>query len=437
MLINIPTNGLKRVVIVGGGFGGVELAKKLARRNFQVVIIDRNNHHTFQPLLYQVATAALEPASIAYPIRKIFNRYANIFFRMGDVKEIIPGEKKILFDNDEIHYDYAVIATGAKTNFFGNESLAINAMSMKNLVEAIDLRNLIFQNFEKSLTIINERKIKALRTIVIAGGGPTGVELAGSLGEIKTKVIKKDFPEIPQEQVQIILVHSGDRILPMLSPKSSERAKHYLEKLGVKVMLNTRVLEYATDLIVTNQPEEITARTLIWTAGVTGDLIKGIPQEAIHRSNRILVDEYNKVIGSDSIYAVGDIACMTSDAYPNGHPQVAPAAMQQGQLLGKNLIAIEKGKPMKKFVYKDKGSMATVGKNKAVVELWGMKLGGFFAWAIWMFVHLMSLVGFRNKIVILFNWFRHYLDNDRGMRLIIRPFDIHEARRKRRKENND
>lgn len=434
MIIDIPKNGLKRIVIIGGGFGGIQLAKYLAKSNYQIVIIDKNNHHTFQPLLYQVATAALEPGSIAYPIRKILNRYKNVFFRMGEVKEIKPAENKILFDDDEIEYDFAVIATGAKTNYFGNEGLTINSMSMKNIVEAIDLRNMILQNFEQSLTISNERKIKSLRTIVIAGAGPTGVELAGSLGELKTKVFRKDYPEIEQDQIQIILIHSGDRVLPMLSEKSSVKAKRYLEKLGVRVLLNTRVLDYNNDFIQTNTGEEIFARTLIWAAGVTGDPIKGLPTNSINKANRILTNEFMQVNDTKNIFAVGDVACVKSDLFPNGHPQVAPAAIQQGRLLAKNLKEMARNGKPQPFVYKDKGSMATVGKNKAVVEMGRFKFGGFFAWAVWMFVHLMSLVGFRNRLVILFNWVKHYFDSDRGIRLIIRPFNIHEVRRKRRRE---
>lgn len=434
MIIDIPKQGSKRVVIIGGGFGGIELANKLAGKDeMQVVIIDRNNHHTFQPLLYQAATAALEPTSIAYPIRKIYNRYKNVFFRMGEVKEIIPEQNKILFDDDEISYDYAVIATGAKTNYFGNRGITINGMSMKNVVEAIDLRNLIFQNFEKSLTTSNEKEIKALRTIVIAGAGPTGVELAGSFGELKTKVFKKDFPEIKQEDIKIYLIHGDPRVLPTFSEKSSERAHRYLEKLGVTLMLNTMVKEYENDIIVTDKGEHIMAHTLVWTAGVTGAPIKGVPQESMGRGNRILVDEFNKIKGTANIYAIGDVACMISEKYPNGHPQVAPPAQQQGKLLGKNLIEMYRNGQPTPFIYKDKGSMATVGKNKAVVEIGRLKLGGFMAWFMWMAVHLLSLVGFRNRIAIFINWVMNYFSRN-SVRLIIRPYDEATARKRKEEE---
>lgn len=434
MIIDIPKQGSKRVVIIGGGFGGISLANKLAgKEEVQVVIIDRNNHHTFQPLLYQAATAALEPTSIAYPIRKIYNRYKNVFFRMGEVKEIIPEQNKILFDDDEITYDYAVLATGAKTNYFGNIGLAVNSMSMKTVVEAIDLRNLIFQNFEKSLTTSVPEEIMALRTIVIAGAGPTGVELAGSFGELKTKVIRKDFPEIKQDDIQIYLVEGGPRVLATFSEKSSERAARYLKKLGVNLMMNTLVKEYHNDLIVTNTGQEIRAHTLVWTAGVKGDPIKGVPVDSITKNNRILVDEFNKIKGTKNIYAIGDVASMVSEKYPNGHPQVAPPAQQQGKLLGRNIIEMERNGKAKPFVYWNKGSMATVGKNKAVVEIGHFKLGGFIAWFIWMAVHLLSLVGFRNRIAILFNWIINYFSRN-SVRLIIRPFDEEAARKRKRDE---
>jgi NADH dehydrogenase len=434
MLIDIPHHYRARIVIVGGGFGGIQMAKKLARKNVQVVLIDKNNYHTFQPLLYQVATSALEAESIAYPIRKIFNKYKNIFFRMGEVKEVVASEKKLLVDNDEIYYDYLVIATGAKTNYLNNEGLTISSMPMKSVLEALDLRTMILQNFEKILMISNERKKQSFMNFVIAGAGPTGVELAGALGELKQKVFPKDYPELDLSKMNIYLVQSGDRVLPMLSKKSSERAKRYLEKLGVNVILNTRVLDYHGDYVQTNTGNDLIARTLIWTAGVIGAPIGGLPKECINKAGRILVDEYHAVIGLQDVYAIGDVACMQTSDYPNGHPQVAPAAMQQGTNLASNLLAKINGKKQKPFKYRDKGSMATVGKNKAVVEIGKLKWGGSFAWMVWMFVHLMSLVGFRNKVVTFLNWTRNYFNSDRGLRLIITPFDLYEEKRKRKKE---
>lgn len=431
MLIEIPHNYKARLVIVGGGFGGLKLAKSLKNYNIQVVLIDKNNFHTFQPLLYQVATSALEAGSIAYPIRKIL-RGKNLFFRMGEVHKILPDEKKILVDNDEIFYDYLVMATGAKTNFFGNEGLTVNSMPMKSVSEALDLRSMILQNFEKTLMISNERKKQSYMNFVIAGAGPTGVELAGSLGEMKLKVFPKDYPELDLSKMHIYLVQSGDRVLPMFSPKSSERTKKYLEKLGVTVVLNTRVLDYSGDYVQTDTGQDLVARTLIWTAGVTGAPVEGVSKESIGKAGRYEVDEFNRIKGYENIFAIGDVACMRSKEYPNGHPQVAPGAIQQGLHLKKNLLKDLDKKPMVPFKYRDKGSMATVGKNKAVVEVGKLKFGGFIAWAMWMFVHLMSLVGFSNRFMTFLHWTKNYFSSG-GIRLIIREFNLAEQKRKRKK----
>lgn len=422
------------MVIIGGGFGGIQLAKSLKNKNVQVIIVDKNNYHTFQPLLYQVATSVLEAESIAYPIRKIFTGAKNIFFRLGEVSAILPEENKISMGGDELFYDHLVIATGAKTNFLNNEGLTISAMPMKSVLEALDLRSMILQNFEKTLRNANERKRQGMMNIVIAGAGPTGVELAGALGELKQKVLPKDYPELDFKQMNVYIVQSGDRVLPMLSPKSSEKAKRYLEDLGVTVVLNTRVLDFFGDYVQTNTGRDIIARTLIWTAGVTGNPVEGIGSECINKGNRILVDEYNRVKGHANVYAIGDVACMITEEHPNGHPMVAPPAIQQGKLLAKNILSQLQGNSMKPFHYKDKGAMATVGKNKAVVEIGNIKFGGTFAWIVWMLVHLMSLVGFRNKLVTLFNWTKNYFSSDRGIRLIITQFDLHEEKRKRKKQ---
>lgn len=433
MLIDIPHNKKATVVIIGGGFGGIQLAKTLKNKDLQVIIVDKNNYHTFQPLLYQVATSVLEAESIAYPIRKIFTRAKNIFFRLGEVTGIDREEKKVILGNDELHYDHLVIATGARTNFFGNEGLTISAMPMKSVLEALDLRSMILQNFEKTLRNSNERKRKGMMNFVIAGAGPTGVELAGAMGELKLHVLPKDYPELDFSQMNVYLVQSGDRVLPMLSEKSSLKAKLYLEKLGVNVVLNTRVLDFFGDYVQTNTGEDIIARTLIWTAGVTGNPVQGLGADAVNPGNRIDVDEYNRVKGYDDVYAIGDVACMQSEEFPRGHPMIAPPAMQQGKNLGKNLIRYYKNKPMKPFKYFDKGAMATVGKNKAVVEMGKLRFRGTFAWIVWMFVHLMALVGFRNRLVTLFNWTKNYFSSDRGMRLIITQFDLYEERKKRKK----
>jgi NADH dehydrogenase len=432
MLIDIPNPYKERIVIIGGGFGGIQLARKLKNKPVQVVLIDKNNYHTFQPLLYQVATSAMEPDSIAYPIRRIFQRSKNIFFRVGEVTNIDAEAKKVFFGDDELEYTQLVVATGAVTNFLGNEGLTISSMPMKSVTEALDLRSMVLQNFEKCLCNSNERKRQGMMNIVIAGAGPTGVELAGALGEMKLKIFPKDYPELDLSQMNVYLVQSGDRVLPMLSEKSSARAARYLEKLGVTLVLNTRVLDFFGDYVQTTG-EDLIARTLIWTAGVTGNPVQGIVVESVNKGNRIEVDEYCRVKGMENVYAIGDVASMTSQAWPKGHPQVAPVAMQMGALVARNVRARLEGKPEKPFVYKDKGSMATVGKNKAVVEIGKRKIGGSIAWFVWMAVHLMSLVGFKNKTLTFLNWTKNYLTGERSNRLILGNFDLYEEKRKRRK----
>jgi len=435
MRIEIPNKNKARVVIIGGGFGGVQIAKMFKNKDIQVVIVDKNNYHTFQPLMYQVATSALEAESIAYPIRKIFARSMNFFFRLGEVQFVDAEKRVIAFENDTLAYDYLVIASGAKTNFYNNEGLFISAMPMKSILESLDLRTMLLQNFERALLINNERKKQGMLNVVIAGAGPTGVELAGALGELKRSVFPKDYPELDLSKMNIYLVQSGDRVLPMLSPKLSEKAKKYLEKLDVTVVLNTRVLDFFGDYVQTNTEQDIIAKTLIWTAGVTGNPIGGLPPETINKAGRIVVNEYNQVKGMPDIFAIGDVACMQTEGYPTGHPQIAQVAMQQGKLLGKNLVnTICRNKTFVPFKYRHKGSMATVGKNKALVEIGNLRIGGFIAWFIWMAVHLMSLIGFRNKVVTLFNWTKNYFNSDRGMRLIITHFDLQKEKRKRRKE---
>ncbi len=434
MIIDIPHRHKARVVVVGGGFGGLKLAKKLRNKDIQVVLIDKNNYHAFQPLLYQVATSALEADSIAYPIRKVFGRTPNIFFRMGEVKAIFPEEKKISIDSDEIYYDYLVLATGARTNYFGNEGLTISSMPMKSVPEALDLRSMILQNFEQSLLTPDAEKRQSMMNFVIAGAGPTGVELAGALAELKTKVFPKDYPELDLSKMNIYLVHGGDRVLPTFSSKSSARAHRYLEKLGAKVVLDTFVTDYNGEHVQTNTGKDLFARTLIWTAGVTGAPVQGLDPSAYARGGRYAVDEYNRVKGYDSIFAIGDVAFMQTPEYPDGHPQVAPAAIQQGNNFARNIGLLLSGREMKPFRYVDKGSMATVGKNKAVVEIGKFKVGGILAWFMWMSVHLMSIVGYRNRLIVFVNWTKNYFSSDRGMRLIIREFDVYKEKRKRRKE---
>ena len=433
MEINLPKTNQKRIVIIGAGFGGIQLAKKLKRSNYQVVLIDKNNFHCFQPLMYQVATASLDAESVVYPIRKIFRKQKNFSFRMAEIKEIIPKENKISFGKRELYYDHLVVATGAKTNYRKNEGLIVSSMPMKNINEALELRSLILQNFESALMIKNERKRQGLMNFVIAGAGPTGVELAGAIGELKQKVLPKDYPSLDFSKMNVYLVQSRDRVLPALSDKSSIAVKKYLEKLGVTIIFNTRVLDFFGDYVSTNK-EDIIARTLIWTAGVEGDPIPGLSKDCAAPGNRIATDEYSKVSGYDNIFAIGDVAAVINEETPRGHPMVAPVAMQQGTRLAKNFIALDKGKKLDKFKYKDKGAMATVGKNKAVVEMGKRKFKGTFAWLVWMMVHLMSLVGFKSKFVAFFHWVRDYFSNDKSMRTIITPFVLADAKRKRRQK---
>lgn len=421
--IPLPQTNNPRVVIVGGGFGGIELAKKLKKKAVQVVMIDRNNFHTFQPLLYQVATAGLEPDSIAYPLRKIFKRQSNFHFRMAEAQQIIAEENKLLTSIGEIRYDYLVIATGSTTNFFGLKEIEQQAMPMKSVTEALDLRSLLLQNFEKALLVKSVEEREALMNVVVVGGGPTGVETAGALGELKENVLPQDYPELDVRQMQIHLIEASGNLLNGMSEVSGKKAVVFLKKFDVHVWLNTAVKHYDGEAVYTHTEHQIPTNTLIWSAGVKGAVVEGIDANVIGRGNRILVNEFNQVKGYSNIFAVGDVAAMLTEKYPKGHPMVAPVAIQQGHLLAKNLDNLIQGKTFKAFQYKDKGSMATVGRNRAVVEVGKFKSQGFFAWFMWMAVHLMSLVGFRNKLVTFVNWMWSYFNYDKGIRLIIRPFE--------------
>ena len=420
--VPLPQTNNPRVVIIGGGFGGIELAKKLRKKEVQVVMIDKNNYHTFQPLLYQVATAGLEPDSIAYPLRKIFKNQENFHFRMAEAQEIIAEENKLLTSIGEIRYDYLVIATGSTTNFFGLKEIEGQAMPMKSVTEALDLRSLLLQNFERALLAKSVEEREALMNVVVVGGGPTGVETAGALGELKEHVLPKDYPELDVRQMQIHLIEAGSNLLNSLSEISGRKAVQFLKKFDVQVWLNTAVRAYDGKTVYTNTQHEIPTSTLIWSAGVKGAVVEGIDQNVIGKGSRILVNEYNQVKGYSNIFAVGDVASMISEKTPKGHPMVAPVAIQQGQLLAKNLYNLLQKKALKPFKYRDKGSMATIGRNRAVVEVGKFKSQGFLAWFMWMGVHLMSLVGFRNKLVTFVNWMWSYFNYDKGIRLIIRPF---------------
>lgn len=421
--MNIPRSSYSRIVIIGGGFGGISLAQKLSKKEVQVVLLDKNNYHTFQPLLYQVSTGGLEPDSIAYPLRKVLIGYDNFFFRLAEVQEIEAEKKSIKTSIGDLNYDYLVIATGSETNYFGNKELEKNAMAMKSIPQSLNLRSLILENFEQALLTDDYHEREALMNFVIVGGGPTGVELAGALAEIKKGILPKDYPDLDTRRAQINLIQGGDRLLDAMSEKASEKAEEFLEKLGVQVWKNVRVTGYDGKTVTTKTDLTFKTATLVWAAGVMGATIKGLEaKELISGGNRLIVNEYNQVIGYPEIFAIGDIACMLSDENPRGHPMMAQPAIQQGKLLGDNLVRLIDGKPVKLFVYKDKGSMATVGRNKAVCDIGKIKFTGVFAWFVWMFVHLFFLIGFRNRVVVFVNWVYNYIRFDREARLIIRPY---------------
>lgn len=421
-MMNIPTSNRPRVVIIGGGFGGLALAKKLKNKNFQVVLLDKHNYHTFQPLLYQVATGGLESGSIAYPIRKVVQGFEEIYFRLANVQRIDTVNKKVVADIGTIFYDYVVIATGSKTNFFGNEAIKTNSMAMKTIPQSLNIRSLVLENFESALLTTEDSEQRALMNFVIVGAGPTGVELAGALAEMKKQVLPKDYPDLDLSKMEINVIQGAGKVLDAMSDNSSKKAQEFLEKLGVNVWLNEIVTDYNGKIVTTKSGKTFTAETVIWTAGVMGAAVEGFDSTVIQRGNRIKVNEYNQVEGFTDIFAIGDVATMMTEKTPIGHPMMAQPAIQQGQLLANNLINLRDGKPLKAFVYNDKGSMATIGRNKAVVDLPKFKFSGFFAWFVWMFVHLMSLIGFRNKLVVFWNWLYNYLMFDRQARLIVRPF---------------
>lgn len=421
--MNIPQSSFPRVIIIGGGFGGIALAKKLSKKEAQVVLLDKHNYHNFQPLLYQVSTGGLEPDSIAYPIRKVLQGYPNFFFRLANVVEIDTKIKRVLTNIGDIRYDYLVVATGSETNYFGNKGIETMGMAMKTIPQSLNLRSLILENFEQALLTDDLHERDALMNFVIVGGGPTGVELAGALAEIKKGILPKDYPDLDTRRAQINLVQSGDRLLPAMSEIASRKAESFLEGLGVNVWKNIRVTDYDGKCATTNTDTVFEVATLVWAAGVQAVSIKGLDaKELLCRGNRLKVNHFHQVEGFDEIFAIGDVAQMETEAFPEGHPMMAQPAIQQGRSLGENLVRLIDGKPMKPFVYKDKGSMATVGRNKAVVDLPRFKFQGVFAWFVWMFVHLYFLIGFRNRVVVFINWVYNYIRFDREARLIIRPF---------------
>jgi len=421
--MNIPKTSFPRIVIIGGGFAGISLAKKLSKQEVQVVLLDKNNYHTFQPLLYQVSTGGLEPDSIAYPIRKILKDFPNFHFRLANVEEINASTKEVVTDIGTLKFDYLVVASGSETNYFGNTEIEKHSMAMKSIPQSLNLRSLILENFEDALLTSDLNERNSLMNFVIVGAGPTGVELAGALAEIKKGILPKDYPDLDTRLVQINLVQASDRILKEMSEKASSKAEDFLEKLGVNIWKNIRVTNYDGKVVTTNTDLKFETATLVWAAGVKGATIKGLNSEDfVTKGNRVLVNEFNQVKGVDCIFAIGDVACMVNEDFPRGLPMMAQPAIQQGHQLGDNLLRLIEQKPMVPFSYKDKGAMATIGRNKAVVDLKRFKFQGVFAWYVWMFVHLFFLIGFRNRMVVFINWVYNYIRFDREARLIIRPF---------------
>lgn len=411
------------VIVVGGGFGGLEVVQRLNDKPFKVLLIDKQNHHCFQPLLYQVATASLSADSIAHPFRRTVAPMDNVVFRMASVTGIDPTGKHVHTDRGSFGYDILILATGSTTNFFGNAAIEAEAMQLKSIAQALDIRSDFLQDFEAALYSDDEAAQRKQLNFVIVGGGPTGVELAGAMAEIRKTILKREYREVLSERMQIHLIDSGDRVLKNFHPDNSARAKQYLEEMGVHIRLGARVISFDGERITLNDGSTMDTNTLMWAAGIKGSSVKGLGAALDERSQRFKVDAFNRVEGQRDVYAIGDIALMTTDAaWPNGHPQVAPAAIQQGQHLVKNLISAKAGEEMKPFTYYDKGSMATIGRYKAVVEVKNLRFGGLIAWLGWIFVHVMSLVSYRNRIMVLMNWAWKFMSWKNTIRLIIRPY---------------
>lgn len=424
MQFNIPDSPNPRVVIVGGGFAGLTLARKLSNLPFQVVLIDKNNYHQFQPLFYQVAMAGLEPSSIVFPFRKLFQKSNNVQVRVTELQSVDPKEQVIHTGIGDLRYDYLVIAVGADTNWYGNERVKANAIPMKSVSEALFLRNIIFDDYEKAITSETDSDKQKLLDIVIVGGGPTGVEVAGSLAEMKRNIIPKDYKDLKGDEIDIHLIHGNDRLLNTMSPTASAKAEKFLTELGVKLWLDKVVTDYDGETVVVNDGSTIKTDKVIWAAGIVGNKVEGLPAEAYTRGNRIKVNAYNQVEGFQNILALGDIAFQTEEKFPNGHPQVAQVAIQQAKnLVGNMKIWQKEGGPKPvPFHYRDLGSMATIGRHRAVVDLPFWKFQGAFAWFVWLFIHLFAILGLKNKVFIFINWVWNYLTYDQSLRLVIKPW---------------
>ncbi|RYE36981.1 MAG: NAD(P)/FAD-dependent oxidoreductase [Sphingobacteriaceae bacterium] len=417
-----------RIVIVGGGFGGLELAKSLKKFDGEVLLIDRHNYHIFQPLLYQVATGSIQAESIVFPLRKIFHNQDNVTFVYTNVLSVNAASNSISTTDGDVSYDYLVLATGSDTNFFGNKEIEHNTMPMKNVTEALNIRSLILQNLEVAFLEEDPDKKQALLNFVIVGGGPTGVELSGAIAEFRNHVLHKDYPERKHENMKVYLVEGKTELLAAMSTEASVSAKKNLLEMGVEIYNDVHVKSYDGELLMIDNGTNIRTKNVIWAAGVKGKVPAGFSPGALTKSNRVQVDETNRVHDYQNVYVIGDAAAMISLDYPQGHPGVAPVAIQQGQHLAKNLIRLTKNEAVEPFVYKDKGSMATIGRNKAVADLGKIHLKGFIAWLIWIFVHLMSLVGFTNRLIIFLSWASSYISYNGANRVIIRRFNTKEMK---------
>jgi NADH:ubiquinone reductase (H+-translocating) len=421
-----PKETQMKVVIAGGGFGGLKLARQLNNRpGFEVILVDKFNYHQFQPLFYQVATAGLDASNISFPLRKVFHKSKNVRFRLAEIREINAAANELVTDVETISYDVLVLAMGAGTNFFGNRQLEDHAFPMKSTVEALQLRHRLIQNFEDALHSKDEKELQQLMNVVVVGGGPTGVEVSGALAEMKKYVLPKDYPELDFTKMNIYLLEGAGKTLGAMSEKSSAQSQRYLEKLGVQVLTNTLVKDYDGKQVVLGDGKTISTSTVIWAAGIKGNIPNGIDKNLVARGNRIKVDRHCLIPGTQNIYAIGDLAYMETPAYPNAHPQVAPAAIQQADFLADHFRRMERKSTLFfEFEYRDKGSMATVGRNLAVVDMPKPKLhfGGFFAWLIWMGLHLMLILGVKNRFFVFTNWLYNYITYDQNLRLIFKEF---------------
>lgn len=426
---NLPQTNHKQIVVVGGGFAGLKLAKKLRGKEYQVLLLDKNNYHQFQPLFYQVATAGLEPSAISFPLRKIFHDTPNVTFRMAEALKVDQDQNRLYTNVGYVDYDFLVLALGADTNYFGIESIMENSIPMKSVSEALYIRNKIISNYERAVNISDVNIRKPMMNVVIVGGGPTGVELAGAMAGLRNNVLPKDYPQLNFKNMKVVLVEAGPALLAGMSAEASQKALEYLKSLGVEVLLDAVVEDYDGATVQIKGYESIETQTLLWAAGVKPIQIEGLKPEQIARNGRLMVNEYNQLEAAQDIYVVGDLCIQSSEEYPRGHPQVAQVAIQQAANVADNFIRIAKGKPTKPFEYNDLGSMATIGRKLAVVDLPFIKFQGFFAWIVWLFVHLMAILGVKNKILVFMNWAWSYLSFDPSLRLLIRPSYVRQKER--------